>query len=206
MCTPVGHAVLGSALCVRMNAFESMHWTWRLLIIIVMANLPDIDFVFGAVQGNPNAYHHLWTHSLMFVLLIGGGLGWTFSRMIHSEMNRMVPLFILLILSHIVLDFLAVDRSPPYGMPIFWPFSKESFLSPITPFRDVIRASNTRAFLPRLFSLHNLWTVLKELGCLIPVLAWAMIWDRKHRHVVKKRRIDEKVSSCSEHEAGPEDR
>ena len=69
---PLGHAAIGFAV----NDFcsnESVPNRLTLaLFIVILANLPDIDFLFGLLlQGNGNAYHRGPTHSLLFALLFG---------------------------------------------------------------------------------------------------------------------------------------
>lgn len=181
MCTPVGHILLGGALGIKAGMFRRFHWVWACLLIVVFVNLPDCDLIFGALKGNPNLYHHLWTHSLAFVIIAGGITGWVMSRQLRMSMVKIVPVFILLIFSHILLDYLAVDRSLPYGIPFFWPLSRETYISPVTPFSDVVRAPDTRAFIPSLFCMHNLRTVLKELVYLGPLFGWVVLWDRRGR-------------------------
>ena len=72
--------------------------------------------------------------------------------------------------SHILLDFFSVDTSPPYGIPMFWPFSSEYFVSSIDVFSDVRKSFSTATFFQSLLVSHNVWTVLKEILILGPLV------------------------------------
>jgi len=172
MCTFVGHSLAGGSIALSQHSLGNrIRWT-TLFAIVLISNLPDVDLLFGYVVGNPNRYHHFWTHSLVFALLVGllFGFGyWGFKRKAGIRTGCIV---FSIVLSHVALDFFTKDTSSPYGIQLFWPISREFFISPISLFRDVSKASTSRAFLGSLFCWHNLWTVLFELAIFGPVLIW----------------------------------
>ena len=77
---------------------------------------------------------------ILSTLLISGG-AWFICRKYFKELSGRYLFLIILIpaSSHIFLDFFSSDTSFPYGIPLFWPFSYEYFMSPFPLFRDVIR-------------------------------------------------------------------
>ena len=75
MPTPVGH-VFG-ALILSTSQKQRLD-TLSIVLVLFFALLPDIDFLFGFAVGDPNRYHHLFTHSFTFVVAAGmlGGYIW----------------------------------------------------------------------------------------------------------------------------------
>jgi inner membrane protein len=185
MCTPAGHALMGVAV---LSLSGAAIWRRRIIaafLLLVVANLPDVDIFFGYFTGNPNRYHHMWTHSLAFGVLAGlmaaGLWGW----IIKKDAWKAGLLVTGLIFSHLLLDFLTRDGSPPYGMQLFWPFSSAFFIAPVTVFRDVSKASESSVFLKSLFTVYNLQTLAREVALLGPVAAAAAAWQRvRHQKVV----------------------
>jgi len=84
MCTPVGHSLLGYTIYLSIKDSKKRdHWIVPVGIILV-ASLPDVDFIFGYLSGDPNRYHHFWTHSLVFAglfgIIAGAGIAGLFRR------------------------------------------------------------------------------------------------------------------------------
>ncbi len=176
MPTPVGHALGGA---ISASLFQNKGRAKWLVFILVLffAELPDIDFLFGIIEGNANKYHHQFTHSFVFILIaafVGAAITSKFGIM---QFSKSFVLFTVAGASHLIFDLLALDTSEPYGAPVFWPFWNGFVISPITIFSDVHRSSSASAFFPSLFSLHNLKTVLTEIIALAPV--WLVIWASK---------------------------
>jgi hypothetical protein len=69
---PLGHIAVGLA-AHELGTAPSAFSRWRIFAaIVVLANLPDIDVIFGLVlQLNGSAFHRGPTHSLLFALVIG---------------------------------------------------------------------------------------------------------------------------------------
>jgi hypothetical protein len=70
--------------------------------------------------------------------------------------------------SHVALDYLGVDTSPPFGEMALWPFSHAFHISPVSVFYDIPRSFTADAI------RHNLVAVAIEVAVLAPVawLAW----------------------------------
>ena len=176
MPTPVGHALGGVISASLFKKEKTKNWI-IFAIVLVLAELPDIDFIFGIVAGEPNKYHHQFTHSFLFVLIAALVAAAIISQIGIMQFSKSFVLFSIAGASHVLFDLLALDTSEPYGAQIFWPFWNGYVISPITIFSDVQRSSSASAFLPSLFSLHNLKTVLVEVVVLGPV--WLIVWARK---------------------------
>jgi membrane-bound metal-dependent hydrolase YbcI (DUF457 family) len=149
-----------------------------LISMIIFSNLPDVDYLFGTIKGNPNLYHHLWTHSIVFGIFVGF-MYWFFKKSASYWAGLIVS---CLMFSHILLDYFTLDTNPPFGIQLFWPISKTYFISPVSIFRDVSKASANKLFIQSLFCWHNLKTVLVELVLLGPIgLAFWIFQKMKSR-------------------------
>ena len=148
-----------------------------LLLFLVFANLPDLDFLPGLIAGNPNMYHHGITHSIFFGLVISIAVGVAYSIIRKKDVLRMSIILFITYASHLLLDFLGKDTRQPFGEQLFWPFSSEYYLSPIALFSDVHKASQSDIFLKSLFNWHNLSTMAIEAAILTPILL--LVLNRK---------------------------
>ena len=115
---PLGHAAIGLAtyeVCAKNPVGFRLRY---LAAIVVLANLPDIDVLFGLLlKLNGFAYHRGPTHSIVFALLMGFCIArifrcWSALPQLNSIQCT------LLILSHVVSDAWLT------GSPVsfFWPF------------------------------------------------------------------------------------
>lgn len=128
---PLGHTAIGWAALETARPSQPTDTSHRLgspmarfIFAVFLANLPDLDVLFGLlVQGNGAAFHRGPTHSLLFALLAG---------CIAAQMWRLSPriprfgygLCFLLILSHVAADMLLTNAP----VSLMWPF--EIYFSP----------------------------------------------------------------------------
>jgi membrane-bound metal-dependent hydrolase YbcI (DUF457 family) len=77
--------------------------------------------------------------------------------------------------SHVVLDWLGRDQSPPHGIMALWPLSHAYWLSGLDLFSEVSR----RYWLPEQFILGNSLAVARELAILGPAALAAWAWHRR---------------------------
>lgn len=176
MPTPIGHlfagAVVHQASALKTNVI-------LLVFICFFSLLPDIDFLFGFPSGDPNRYHHLFTHSFFFVILAGFIGGSIYFWVSGEKWFYSSAIFVSAGISHVLLDCLALDQRAPYGCPLLWPISNSFIISPITIFSDVKRVSDSRQFFSSLLNLHNLKTVVLEIAILVPFYG-ALLWRNKN--------------------------
>jgi inner membrane protein len=179
MCTPAGHTLMGIAVGRSLPKTSGKKFWLSLAGIFVFANLPDVDFLLGIPAGNPNRYHHGWTHSLGFVLIVML-LSSLLSLGLKKRLDWAWILFSgLIVLSHLLLDYFTIDRRAPYGIQLFWPISKQYMISPIVLFQDVQKSSTNMTFIPSLFSIHNGVTVLTEVLILGPMVGVRYFFKRQ---------------------------
>ncbi len=174
MPTSIGHTFAGAFLN-ETKMFSPANTVLKsLLVSVILANLADIDFLPGLLAGNPNRFHHGVTHSLGATLLVGLLFGFYF----YSKRNQFWAPFAfsgLLYLSHVGLDYLTVDTSPPHGVPIFWPLSGKYYLSPISVFSSVHKDSASATFFQSLFVAENASTIFREIFVLGPLVLLAYL-------------------------------
>ena len=115
---PLGHVAIGLAThdCCSKSSYRAS--SWRLgAFIIILSNLPDIDVLLGLIfSGNGNAFHRGPTHSLVFAL-IAGSLASYVSRRWSSIPTLTYSICALIVLSHVVADFLLTSAPVSF----FWP-------------------------------------------------------------------------------------
>jgi len=114
---PLGHAVIGLA-TYEVGTNNSAFERWKhFLFIVVLANLPDVDVLFGLIlQWNGQAYHRGATHSLLFAIA-GGYLAFQAGKHWRAVPRwGFFPCFFL-VLSHILAD--AVFTTSPVSF--LWP-------------------------------------------------------------------------------------
>jgi len=170
MATPIGHTLLGIAF---FNGLKPRYRGWWVVAFIFVANFPDLDFLPGLLIGQPNAFHHGPSHSLAAVILVGLVCAVIFTRIQHGKFWMHFLVFGSVGLSHLVLDHFTLDTAPPFGAPVFWPFSDQYFISPVPVFSDVYRGDTSDTFFSGLLIAHNAGTIAREIVLIAPVAVLA---------------------------------
>lgn len=173
MPSPVGHTLTG--LCgflVAQRHVVPRRRGWLLVGSVVTANLPDLDFLPGLLLGNPAFFHHQATHSLAAVVIVSVLIG-SLASWWNLNGIRWGTLGGGLYLSHVVLDLLINDLSSPFGVQLFWPFSKAYFISTFTPFSGFAYFDPALGMLRSILSVYNLRVILWEIVLLAPLVALA---------------------------------
>jgi len=120
-----------------------------------IAILPDLDLMVGA--------HSTYTHSAGAVIL-AAGLTLSVTR---GRAPRLALGVAAAWSSHILLDWLGSDTSPPIGIMALWPFTDGFYQSSAFLFDAISR----RYWLPQEFIWGNLRAMVKEVLILAP-MAW----------------------------------
>jgi inner membrane protein len=151
-------------------------YQWSLLTACLFAaNAPDLDFLPGLLVGDLRRFHHGPSHSIAFAFVFG-----LCAAVILPFGKRLAfAIGFLNYLSHILMDFLIDDPSWPQGVPLFWPFSNEHYMAPLTMFRKFDYAPESSGLIAALFSIDNLATVAAEVAVLLPVLVFVHWLKRK---------------------------
>ena len=170
MPSPVGHSLMGYIIyraAVGSNTVER----WSLIALCVFAaNAADLDFLPGLLVGDPGRYHHGPSHSLGFAVLFALACSFLLLLFKRAAIGWNFTIFFALYSSHIALDYLSIDTTAPYGVPLLWPLSDAYYIAPFAFLPGIRRAATSIEFIPSLFSLHNLWAASVECLLLLPFL------------------------------------
>ncbi len=139
--------------------------------LIFAANAPDLDFVPGILIGDPDRFHHGPSHSLGAALLFGIICTLAARAFRVRRPIRFGLLMTIAFISHLVLDMFSIDRRPPAGVPLLWPFSQHYFVVPIALFLDIKRNRDAGNFFSSLLVSHNLIAMAWEFVVMGLVLA-----------------------------------
>jgi hypothetical protein len=174
MATPIGHLLAGAAIGTFISRGRDVPRTAAIGALAAIA--ADFDFLPGLLLGEPSRFHHVQSHSLIFAI---------FAALVAMVLAKEAkPYWALLVglayASHLALDLLTFDDSPPHGIPIFWPWSTMVFHSPVTLFLNVPWGSGF------VLSAHNVSLLIRELGFLGPVFLGALFYaSRRGRKILE---------------------
>jgi membrane-bound metal-dependent hydrolase YbcI (DUF457 family) len=189
MPSPIGHALSGVAIAWTASLAEPQDSAGRTLsdrwlpIYMALAAAPDLDLlVHGA--------HRTATHSvtaMLLVTIVAAAVTGQVTRLRASRVGgharwRVALLCGLSYGSHLLLDWLAADTYPPFGIQLLWPFSRRWFISDLDLFRQTARQEFFTAPIIR----QNVIAVAQEIGILLPVLAliyWARLRQQRQLRI-----------------------
>jgi membrane-bound metal-dependent hydrolase YbcI (DUF457 family) len=174
MPSPIGHAIAGVTagwlVAGAPDVAEAFSGKvpatfWReTALFAALGALPDIDLLFGAHSGP--------THSIGATLVVGivAGLVQGVTARRSSATGRRALTFALACLaaygSHVLLDWLGTDASPPIGIMALWPFTHAYYESHLHFFMAISR----RYYQGWAFVHHNALALFTELVILLPLL------------------------------------
>jgi hypothetical protein len=169
MPSPVGHALGGIAAGWFAGGAVRPGWIKRAAWLGLLGVAPDLDLLVGA--------HSTYTHSVGAVGLVALAVflaRWLPRRDLHAADPAPVAFTAAFAAaaaygSHILLDWLGTDTTPPIGIMALWPFSDAFYESPWHGFMAISR----RYWLPG-FWTHNLTAMAWEVLLLSPIVA--LVW------------------------------
>lgn len=152
-------------------------------IFLLLGVLPDLDFIPGILIGEPNRFHHIGSHSLVFAFIFAASMAafFPFFEQAGSKNIKFIKNFFLyyaMILLHLLLDFFTVDLAAPFGIRLFWP-AKQYYIAahPFIPTFD--RHPEV------LLKVDNLLNLLVELVVFGAVFGLTCLYCR---HISRKKR------------------
>ena len=174
MATPIGHSLAGYVI----YRFRVRHGQDRrpvlLLLALVMANAPDLDFLPGILAGTPAAYHQGLSHSFAFALIASVVATAVLRAAFYMPVGPVFVLGFLCYSSHLVIDLFGPDRRPPFGIPLFWPVSDRTFLSPVQMFLGVhhvnTASASTSEWVRAVLTFQNVAAIGLEAVIMLPFL------------------------------------
>ncbi|MBW2269983.1 MAG: metal-dependent hydrolase [Deltaproteobacteria bacterium] len=169
MASPVGHALAGIAVGRLGERPEALAGRGFLLACIVLAIAADFDFLPGLLLGQPTLYHQGASHSLAVAALVGlaAAFAWTRGR---GGLRRAWAVFFLAYASHLAVDWIGTDLRPPIGIPLLWPLSAETWISPLAGLPGVRHAVTGNEGPAGWLALIMSWVNLRAIGIEIAVV------------------------------------
>jgi membrane-bound metal-dependent hydrolase YbcI (DUF457 family) len=159
------------------------------IVFAALGMLPDIDFLFGT--------HSTYTHSLGAAVVVALG-----AAMLAPANRWIVGLACgCAYASHILLDWLGDDTTPPIGIMAVWPWSSGFYQSDLRWFMAITR----RYWLPN-FWTHNMEAVIREVGILLPLAAFIAWLRRPVKRSPVMRETGQRTLRPSKHPAHPAER
>lgn len=181
MASPLGHALAGWAIG-RWPAADRAVSPWLVPACALLAVAPDLDFVPGWIAGQPALYHQGVSHSFAAAGLVAGAAALLISR--GRDALRCFGWLFAAYASHLAIDWLAGDTRPPIGMPLFWPLTDATYISPVPILPGISHSpmgvEGRAAWLASLLDGYNAYAVGIELLVCAPLLAVAE-WRRRRR-------------------------
>jgi inner membrane protein len=184
MPSPIGHSLAGYAVGKFIGEENGRELLYQVAGTIIMANLPDLDFLPGVLLNRPALFHEGIFHSFGFALffsLLGAAIAWQFGKPVRQTFL----LGLIAYSSHLLLDMLQPDGRPPYGIPLLWPISRMYFISPIPLLPGVHHVASTSAttldLVRGLLDPHNLWAIGLEVGLFGSLIILGEWLQRKKR-------------------------
>jgi membrane-bound metal-dependent hydrolase YbcI (DUF457 family) len=142
-------------------------------VTLAAALAPDLDLLFRFVDGRN--HHNDEMHSLGLALLAAAVGAAVFPLLRWRWPLKLAVLVGLAWTSHLVLDYLNVDTSPPIGLLALWPFSNGYYKSPIPIFMDIGRTLDWATV------RHN--AVAGAWECVVLVPPFLASWRRRMRQL-----------------------
>jgi membrane-bound metal-dependent hydrolase YbcI (DUF457 family) len=136
----------------------------EVVLFAALGALPDVDLLFGMHSGP--------THGLGAAILVGLVASLAAWRMKLSQPMRIAGACAMAYASHILLDWLGRDSSPPIGIMALWPFSHAYYESELHLFLAISR----RYYQGWVFVRQNAIALVRELVLLVPLLTMIVLF------------------------------
>jgi membrane-bound metal-dependent hydrolase YbcI (DUF457 family) len=174
MPSPVGHALAGLTIHVLASRTrEDLGDLRRVAVTVGAALAPDLDLLFQFVDGRN--HHSNETHSVGCAILAAAAGAALFRWLRWPRPYTLAAAVGGAWTSHVLLDYLNRDTSPPIGIMALWPFVPGWFKFPWPIFLDIGRTLDVETL------RHDLWAAAWEACVLVPLLFAAWRWRRRLR-------------------------
>jgi membrane-bound metal-dependent hydrolase YbcI (DUF457 family) len=129
---------------------------------VALAVAPDLDLPFGR-------FHRTVTHSLISVVVVAAVTGLIAARA-RLPVKRVVIMCAAAWATHLLVDWLSADQSPPRGIQLLWPFDGRWFISGW----DLLLGSERRHLLSAATMRRNVEAIAGEVAILMPIVT--VLW------------------------------
>jgi membrane-bound metal-dependent hydrolase YbcI (DUF457 family) len=113
---PIAHGLLGASVVAALWPASEPRRGKMILLGAVLAISPDFDYALNWLRIDYGGWHHGFTHSIPFALLIG----FVMIAVFRDWRLRSYLVFTLAYVSHTLLDFMFTESR---GIALWWPFT-----------------------------------------------------------------------------------
>jgi membrane-bound metal-dependent hydrolase YbcI (DUF457 family) len=167
---PIAHGLVGASVISLFHPNAGLKKWQPLLFGFILANIPDLDFVFTFLFGW-QGFHRGFTHSFTFAAIIAVA----FFALLHKR-NWQIPLtYSLAFLAHTILDFISAKSG---GVRLLIPFDYNAYRLGLISFSEL-----TRGFLIS----DMLYFSLIETLIFVPLFVVVLLFAQK------KNRFDDRI-------------
>lgn len=167
---PVAHGLIGASAVAALLPLSRTRIAKPLLLGVVLGVSPDFDYALNWLRIGRGGWHHGFTHSIPFALLIG----LVTIILLREWKARSFVVFSAAFASHTLLDFLITESM---GVALWWPFTNQRY----------------RLRLPNPIEYSSVWESVLELikVSLMEVLIFApvLLLILSLRYVLSKRSV-----------------
>ena len=181
---PLAHAVVGYSFAAASGVRFRKNTLTALLFSLVVANLPDADFLPGALADEPVLYHRTIAHTLPAALLCGLIIGVVLTRF-GPRFWEITLLGTLVYASHLFADMVNIGGGN-IGVQILWPID-HGWYNINTPLRHgtdewlhIKRGDSSAGFFSSFVTVSFFRALVLQalIFSPLPILAW---WIRRRR-------------------------
>ncbi|HEU4433847.1 MAG TPA: metal-dependent hydrolase [Pyrinomonadaceae bacterium] len=116
---PVAHSLIGASVAAALNK-KTEGW-WKLLCVSAFLGVcPDFDYILNWLRVGKGGWHHGFTHSIVFALVIGAAM----SLVTRWRTVQAFIVFSAATASHTLLDYLMTESR---GVSMWWPFTDHRY-------------------------------------------------------------------------------
>jgi len=116
---PVAHSVIGASVAAALQQ-KTEGW-WKLLALCAFLGVcPDFDYVLNWLNVGRGGWHHGFTHSIVFALIVGAVI----SLLSRWRSVQGFIVFSAATASHTLLDYLMTESR---GVSLWWPFTDHRY-------------------------------------------------------------------------------
>lgn len=175
---PLAHTVTGYAFAAATGVRFRKHAVTAVLFSVVVANLPDLDFIPGALANEPVLYHRTIGHTLPAALLCGLIIGAVVTKF-GPRFWEIAFLGFVVYSSHLLADMVHFGGGN-IGVQIFWPFDqawyaiKTPLMHGTHPALHFKRGQDSAGFFASFFSFQFIRASVLQALIFVPLLfpAW----------------------------------
>jgi membrane-bound metal-dependent hydrolase YbcI (DUF457 family) len=164
MPSPVGHALAGAATVFAADIATRTRSSPRFVTLCAgLAALPDADLL---IPGTHRTFSHSVTAVAVTFIVAMVVTGQVTRLRAQRFGGQAAAVCALAYASHLLLDWLAVDTYPPFGIELLWPWSDRWFISGADIFRQTARMHIFTAPIIR----QNAVAIAQEIAILAPIV------------------------------------